>query len=194
MKSLCCFVRGGAMWNFRFFGLLLLTRWGRILKLSILRWLGDWRGYFLLTSSRAWSSYGWREKGVFRLSQLGGSINPCSVECFFPSLSAVRSTHSRDLCPEGLLSLSYADVIAMLLSLILFTFSLGFCFLCLSFSFFYFLSLWVSSSCFLRVASCSLVATSWSLASSRHFSELVPRWSAFSLALYCYFLQQLKFA
>ena len=36
------------MWNFRFFGLLLLTEKGRILKRGIFEWPGDWKGYFLL--------------------------------------------------------------------------------------------------------------------------------------------------
>ena len=99
LRSLRYFVRRGALWNFEFFGLLLLIGCEKILKLSILGWLGDWRGYFLLTRSRAWNSYGWREKDVFRPSQLGGSINPCSVECFFPSLSTVGSAYDGNLCP-----------------------------------------------------------------------------------------------
>ena len=86
------------MWNFRFFGLLLMTGRGRILKLSTLDWLGDWRGYFLLTRSKAWSTYGWREKDVLQFSQLGRSINPYSVECFLLGLSTVGSAYSRNLC------------------------------------------------------------------------------------------------
>ena len=99
LRSLRYSVRGGALWNFEFFGLLLLIECGRILKLSILGWLSDWRGCFLLTRSRAWSSYSWREKDVFRPSQLGGSINSCSVECFFPGLSTVGSAYGRNLYP-----------------------------------------------------------------------------------------------
>ena len=53
LRSICYLVREGALWNFRFFGLHLLTGRGRILKLSILGWLGDWRGYFLLIGSKA---------------------------------------------------------------------------------------------------------------------------------------------
>ena len=99
LESLCYFVWGGTLWSFRFFGLLLLTGWGRILKLGILGRLGDWRGYTLLTRNKAWSSYGWREKDIFWLSQLKRSINPCSVECFFPGLSVVGSAYGGNLCP-----------------------------------------------------------------------------------------------
>ena len=45
LESLCYFVWGGTLWSFRLFGLLLLTRWGRIIKMGILGRLGDWRGY-----------------------------------------------------------------------------------------------------------------------------------------------------
>ena len=36
---------------------------------------------------------------VLRLPQLGRSINPSSIERFFPSLSAVGTTYGEDLCP-----------------------------------------------------------------------------------------------
>ena len=40
------------------------------------------------------------------------------VESFFPGLDTVGTIHGRDLCPKGILGLNYADVVAMLLSLI----------------------------------------------------------------------------
>ena len=88
-----------------------------------------------MIGSEAWSSYGWREEDIFWPSQLGRSINPSSVEGFFPVLSAVGSAYDEDLCLEDILGLSHADVIGMLLGLIFFFFSLGFCFLRLSFGF-----------------------------------------------------------
>ena len=81
--------------NFRFFGLLLLTRRGRILKLGIFGWLGDWKGCFLLVRN----SYGRREKDILWPPQLGRSINPSSIEGFFLGLSAVGTAYGRDLCP-----------------------------------------------------------------------------------------------
>ena len=58
------------------------------------------------------------------------------VESFFPGLGTVGTTHGRDLCPKGVLGLSYADVVAMLLSLIPFLLSFDLVFLSLQFSFF----------------------------------------------------------
>ena len=40
------------------------------------------------------------------------------VESLFLGLGTVGTTHSGDLCPKSVLGLSYADVIAVLLSLI----------------------------------------------------------------------------
>ena len=85
-----------------------------------------------MIGSKAWSSYSWREKDIFRPSQLKISINPSSVEGFFSGLSAVGLAYGGDLCPEGILGLSHADVIAILLGLIFFFLSLGFCLLCLN--------------------------------------------------------------
>ena len=90
-----------------------------------------------MIGSKAWNSYGWREKYIFRPSQLGRSLNPSSVEGFFPSLSAVGLTYDGDLCPEGIFGLSHANVVAMLLGLILYSLNLGFCLLSLSLCFFY---------------------------------------------------------
>ena len=134
LRNLYYLVRGGALWSFRVFGLLLLTGRRRILKLGFLDQLGNCGNYFLLIGSKAWSSYGWREEDVFRPSQLGRSLNPSSVEGFFPSLSAVGSAYGGDLCPKGILGLSYVDVIAMLFGLILFFLDLGFCLLALAFA------------------------------------------------------------
>ena len=89
-----------------------------------------------MIGSKAWSLYGWREEDIFWPSQLGRSINPSSVEGFFPDLRVVGSAYNGDLYPKGLLDLSYADVIAMLLSLILFFLGLSFCLLRLSLCFF----------------------------------------------------------
>ena len=81
--------------NFRIFGLLLLTRRGRILKLGFFGWLGDWRSYFLLVGN----SYGKREEDILWPPQLGRSINLSSIEGFSPGLSAVSTTYGGDLCP-----------------------------------------------------------------------------------------------
>ena len=58
------------------------------------------------------------------------------VEGFFLGLSAVSLAYSGDLCLEGLLGFSYADVVAMLLGLILFFLGLSLCLLRLSLCFF----------------------------------------------------------
>ena len=95
LESLYYFVRGGALWSFRFFGLLLLIGRGRILKLGIFGWLGDWRGCFFLIGN----SYDRREEDILWPPQLGRSINLSLIEGFFPGLSAVRTTYGGDLCP-----------------------------------------------------------------------------------------------
>ena len=64
---------------------------------------------------------------VFWLPQLRRGLNPNSVEGLVPSLSAVGTTHNRDLCPKGVLSLGYPDIIVILLSLILSLLGLHFC-------------------------------------------------------------------
>ena len=66
---------------------------------------------------------------------LGISINPSSVEGFFPGLSAIGSAYGKDLYPGGILGLSHADVIAMLFDLIFFFLNLSFCLLRLNFGF-----------------------------------------------------------
>ena len=40
------------------------------------------------------------------------------VEILFPGLGTVGTAHGRDLCPKSVLGLSYADVVAVLPSLI----------------------------------------------------------------------------
>ena len=84
--------------------------------------------------------YGWREEDIFQPSQLGRSLNPSSVEGFFPSLSTVGSAYGGDLYLEGILGLNYTDIVAMLFGLILLFLGLNFClirlnlrFLCLVF-------------------------------------------------------------
>ena len=77
-----------------------------------------------------------RKDDILRLPQLGRSINSSSIEGFLPSLSAVGATYGGDLCPEGILGLSYTDVVAMLLSLISFFLSFGLVLLSLHSGFF----------------------------------------------------------
>ena len=86
-----------------------------------------------------------REEDVLWPPQLGRSINPSSIEGFFPSLSAIGTAYGRDLCPKGILGLSHVDVVPMLLGFFflhlslgfsLFCFSLGFSLFCFSLGFF----------------------------------------------------------
>ena len=58
------------------------------------------------------------------------------VESFFLGLDTVGTTHDRDLCPKGVLGFSYADVVAMLLSLIPLLLGFDLVLLSLQFSFF----------------------------------------------------------
>ena len=58
------------------------------------------------------------------------------VESFFPGLGTVGTAHSGDLCPKSVLGLSYADVVAVLLSLILLLLGFDFVPLSLQFGFF----------------------------------------------------------
>ena len=170
LRNLCCLVRGGVFWSFRLFGLLLLTGIRRILNLGFLSWLNNCRSHFLFVGRKAWGSYGWKEKDIFLSFQLRRSLNPSSVEGFFPSLRIVGWAYDGDLCPESILSLSYADVVAMLFGLVSFLFGLGLQLLCLSFCF---LGLIFEplgfTNCFLSVANCSLEVANWSLASRVSF-------------------------
>ena len=75
------------------------------------------------------NSNGLREEGILWPPQLGRSINPSSIKGFFLGLSPVSSTYSRDLYPEGLFSLNFADVVAMLLGLIFFFLGISPCLL-----------------------------------------------------------------
>ena len=75
------------------------------------------------------------KKTFFWHSQLRRSLNPSSVEGFFLSLSTVGSIYGGDLCPEGTLSLSYVDVVAILFGLVPFLLGLSLCLLRLSFCF-----------------------------------------------------------
>ena len=94
--------------------------------------LGSRRGYLFL----AMDLQGWRKDNVFRLPQLRRSFNPSLIESFFPGLSVVSTTHGGDLCSKSILGLSYADVVAVLLSLIPLLFNFSFVFLSLHFGFF----------------------------------------------------------
>ena len=78
------------------------------------------------------NSNGLREKDILWPPQLGRSINPSSIKGFFLGLSPVSSTYSRDLYLEGLFSLNFADVVAMLLGLIFFFLGISPCLLRLS--------------------------------------------------------------
>ena len=103
-----------------------------MLKLDFFGRLGSKRGYLFL----ARELQGWREDDVFRFPQLRRGFNPSLVESFFPGLSAVSTTYGGDLCSKSILGLSYADVVAVLLSLISLLFSLSFVLLSLLFCFF----------------------------------------------------------
>ena len=58
------------------------------------------------------------------------------VESFFLGLGTVGMAHDRDLCPKGVLGLSYADVVAILLSLVPLLLGFDLVLLSLQFSFF----------------------------------------------------------
>ena len=100
--------------------------------MGLFDWLGSRKGYLFL----AGDLQGWRKDNVLRLPQLRRSFNPSLVEGFFPGLNAVSTTHGGDLCSKCILGLDYADVIAVLLSLISLLFSFDFVFLSLHSSFF----------------------------------------------------------
>ena len=97
-----------------FFTLFLLTRERRMLKRGFLDRLESRRGFLCLTEDLQ----GWRKDDSFRFPQFGKSFNPSLIESFFLSLSAVSPAHRRDLYSKSILGLSYANVVAMLLSLI----------------------------------------------------------------------------
>ena len=103
-----------------------------MLRLGFFDRLGSRRGYLFL----ARDLQGWRKDDVFRFPQLRRSFNPSLIESFFPGLSAVSTAHSGDLCSKSILGLSYADVVAVLLSLILLLLSFSFVLLNLYFGFF----------------------------------------------------------
>ena len=58
------------------------------------------------------------------------------VESFLLSLSIIGTTYSKDLYPEGIFGLGYADVVAMLFSLFPHLLDLYFCFFYLDLCFF----------------------------------------------------------
>ena len=63
--------------------------------MGLFGWLRNWRSCLFLI----WNLKGRRKDDVLKLPQLGRSINPSSIEGFFPSLSAVGTTYGEDLCP-----------------------------------------------------------------------------------------------
>ena len=94
--------------------------------------LGSKRGYLFL----ARKLQGWRADDVFRFPQLKRDFNPNLVKSFFPGLSVVSTVYGGDLCSKSILGLSYADVVAVLLSLISLLLNLSFVLLSLLFCFF----------------------------------------------------------
>ena len=105
----------------------------RIPSLGFLDRVNNNRGRLPLVGRKVRGSYGWREIDIFWPPQLRRSLSPSSVESFFPSLSIIGSAYDRDLCSEGILGLGYADVVAMLFSLIPCLLGLYFCLLRLNF-------------------------------------------------------------
>ena len=103
-----------------------------MLTLGFFDWLGSRRGYLFLARDLQVL----RKDDVFRFPQLRRSFNPSLIESFFPSLSAVSPAHRGDLCLKSILGLSYANVVAVLFSLI--TFLLGFNLVLLSLRFGFF--------------------------------------------------------
>ena len=69
-----------------------------------------------------------------------GGLNPSLVEGLIPHLEAIDSTHTRDFSPEGILSLGYPYLIAILFN--------------------FFVAFSASSSFFFRTPICSLAAVS----------------------------------
>ena len=61
--------------------------------MGLFGWLGNWRSCLFLIGNLQ----GKRKDDVLRLPLLGRSINPSSIEGFFPSLSAVGTTYGGDL-------------------------------------------------------------------------------------------------
>ena len=94
--------------------------------------LGSKRGYLFLVRDLQ----GWRKDDVFRFPQLRRSFNPSLIESFFPGLSAVSLAHRGDLYSKSILGLSYANVVAVLLSLVPLLLSFSFVLLNLYFGFF----------------------------------------------------------
>ena len=58
------------------------------------------------------------------------------IESFFSGLSAISPAHRRDFCSESILGLSYANVVAVLFSLIPFLLGFNLVLLSLNFGFF----------------------------------------------------------
>ena len=118
---------------FRAFCLFLLIGRKRIQRLHFFNWLSNCKGCFTLSGWKVRGSNGWWVVDIFWFRQLRRSLNPNSVEGFIPSLSAIDTTHSWDLCLKGFLGLNHPEVVTLLLSLIPSLFGLHFCLLNLIF-------------------------------------------------------------
>ena len=103
-----------------------------MLRLGFFDWLRNRRGYLFL----AMDLQGWRKDDIFKFPQFKRSFNPSLIESLFPSLSTASTAYGGDLCSENIFGLSYADVVAVLLSLIPLLLGFSFFFLNLHFCFF----------------------------------------------------------
>ena len=104
----------------------MLTGGRGILRPSLLRGDSNCKGHFTLSGRKVRGPYGWWVENVFWHPQLRRNLNPSSVKGFTLGLSTVASTHGKDLCPKGILSLDYLDIVTMLLSLVLCLLGLNF--------------------------------------------------------------------
>ena len=102
-----------------------------MLKKGFLDRLRSKRGYLYLVED----PQGWRKDDSFRFPQLRRSFNPSLIESFLPALSAISPAHCGDLCLKSILGLSYANVVAVLLSLISFLLDFNLVLLSLHFGF-----------------------------------------------------------
>ena len=103
-----------------------------MLKRGFFDQLGSKRGYLCLFRDLQ----GWRKDDSFRFPQLTRSFNLSLIESFFLGLNPVSPAHRGDLYSKSILSLSYADVVAMLLSLIPFLLGINLVLFSLHFGFF----------------------------------------------------------
>ena len=142
LRGLSHFIRGGPLIDLLFSALFLLTSGRRMLKRGFLDRLRSKRGFLdRLRSKRGClclgeDPQGWRKDDSFGFPHLRRSFNPSLIESFFLSLSAVSPAHRGDLCLKSILGLSYANVVAVLFSLIPFLLGFNLVLLSLRFGFF----------------------------------------------------------